>query len=306
MLGVSLQASPNWSYNVPPGVKGQISNYLATYLSFGRKASLVRTLLVRISGVEMFAIPLNRMRVSLCSSSAAASPCDVDVACWLGKALEAQKTIQTEGHCRTCSRKRAIPPVTLQHQTPNLIGRDCSPRTDNFVDKSVDEGIMGSSPDPGRIRLTLTLPLVGSSMFPLRMGAGPPPRVPRSVVTSWGIPLLTPFWSAKHLTRTVAVPSTQGRTVRAQGPDGPRTSARRGDALCTGADGPRVRAGRSAAWCKARAPARRPDDPRPEAGRSARAQGRRKIVGGAWISLPGGTPSGRRDPRSCLGSGRPN
>jgi hypothetical protein len=26
---------------------------------------------------------------------------------------------------------------------------------------------------------------------------------------------------------------------------------------------------------------------------------------GAWISLPGGTPSGRRDPRSCLGSGRP-
>jgi hypothetical protein len=48
-----------------------------------------------------------------------------------------------------------------------------------------------------------------------------------------------------------------------------------------------------------------PDGPRPEAGRSARAQGRRKIAGGAWISLPGGTPSGRRDPRSCLGSGRP-
>jgi hypothetical protein len=40
-------------------------------------------------------------------------------------------------------------------------------------------------------------------------------------------------------------------------------------------------------------------------GRSARAQGRRKIAGGAWISLPGGTLSGRRDPRSCLGSGRP-
>jgi hypothetical protein len=41
-------------------------------------------------------------------------------------------------------------------------------------------------------------------------------------------------------------------------------------------------------------------------GQSARAQGRRKVAGGAWISLPGGTPSGRRDPRSCLGSaGRP-
>jgi hypothetical protein len=40
-------------------------------------------------------------------------------------------------------------------------------------------------------------------------------------------------------------------------------------------------------------------------GRSARAQGRRKIAGDAWISLPGGTPSGRRDPRGCLGSGRP-
>jgi hypothetical protein len=49
---------------------------------------------------------------------------------------------------------------------------------------------------------------------------------------------LTPFWSAKHSTRTVAVPSAQGRTVRAQGPDGPRPGARRGGALCTGADGP--------------------------------------------------------------------
>jgi hypothetical protein len=29
-------------------------------------------------------------------------------------------------------------------------------------------------------------------------------------------------------------------------------------------------------------------------------------LGGTWISLPGGTPSGRRDPRCCLGSaGRP-
>jgi hypothetical protein len=60
--------------------------------------------------------------------------------------------------------------------------------------------------------------------------------------------MLTPFWSAKHSTRTVAVPSAQGRTVRAQGPDGPRPSARRGGALCTGVDGlgpdgPRVRRG---------------------------------------------------------------
>jgi hypothetical protein len=39
--------------------------------------------------------------------------------------------------------------------------------------------------------------------------------------------LLTPFRSVKHSTRTVAVPSAQGRTVRA-------------------------RAGRSAAWCEAR------------------------------------------------------
>jgi hypothetical protein len=65
--------------------------------------------------------------------------------------------------------------------------------------------------------------------------------------------MLTPFRSAKHSTRTVAVPSAQGQTVRAQGPDGPRPGARRGGALYTGADGPRARAGRSAAWCEARA-----------------------------------------------------
>jgi hypothetical protein len=33
--------------------------------------------------------------------------------------------------------------------------------------------------------------------------------------------MLTPFQSAKHSTRTVAVLSGQGRTVRAQGSDGP-------------------------------------------------------------------------------------
>jgi hypothetical protein len=109
--------------------------------------------------------------------------------------------------------------------------------------------------------------------------------------------LLTPFWSAKHSTRTVAVSSAQGRTVRGlvrgavvlsaqgrnvrvQGPDDPRPGARLGllpdgrTVRVLGPDGPRV-------------------------------QGRRKVADGVWISLPEGTSSGRRDPRSCLGSGRP-
>jgi hypothetical protein len=71
-----------------------------------------------------------------------------------------------------------------------------------------------------------------------------------------------------------AVLSGQARTVHSLGPDGPRPGA-----------GARVS-------CLT-------------AGRSARAQVRRKIAGGTWISLPGGTPSGRRDPRGCLDSGRP-
>jgi hypothetical protein len=37
--------------------------------------------------------------------------------------------------------------------------------------------------------------------------------------------MLTPFWSAKHSTRTVAVFSGQARTVCGQGPDGPRPGA---------------------------------------------------------------------------------
>jgi hypothetical protein len=86
--------------------------------------------------------------------------------------------------------------------------------------------------------------------------------------------VLTPFWSAKHPTRIVAVLSGQVRTVRDLGPGGPRPGA-----------GARV-SYLTVGW-------------------SARAQGRRKIAGGAWISLPRGTPSGRRDPKSCLGSGRP-
>jgi hypothetical protein len=66
--------------------------------------------------------------------------------------------------------------------------------------------------------------------------------------------LLAPFWSAKHSTITVVVPSAQGRTVRTQRPDGPRPGARCGGALCTGADCPRAGARRSVAWCEARAP----------------------------------------------------
>jgi hypothetical protein len=67
--------------------------------------------------------------------------------------------------------------------------------------------------------------------------------------------VLTPFWSVKHSTKTVVVPSPQGRTVRARRLDGPRPGARRGGALCTGADCPRAGAERSVAWCEARAPA---------------------------------------------------
>jgi hypothetical protein len=64
-------------------------------------------------------------------------------------------------------------------------------------------------------------------------------------IGGYTIVLLTLFWSVKHSTRTVAVPSAQGqtvrslvrgaavlsaqgRTVRAQGPDGPRPGARLG------------------------------------------------------------------------------
>jgi hypothetical protein len=89
-----------------------------------------------------------------------------------------------------------------------------------------------------------------------------------------GKQVLTPFRSVKHSTRTVAVPSAQGRTVRARGwtvrglvrgavvlyaqgrtvrglgPDGPRPGARLGLLCLTagrsapwGSDGPRVRRG---------------------------------------------------------------
>jgi hypothetical protein len=130
--------------------------------------------------------------------------------------------------------------------------------------------------------------------------------------TKWVTYMLTPFRSVKHSTRTVAVPSAQGRTVRTQGPDGLRPGARRGGALCAGRtvrglgpDGPRPGARLGLLPDDRMVRALGPDGPRPGAGRSARTQGRRKIADGAWISLPGGTPSGSRDPRLCLGSGWP-
>jgi hypothetical protein len=93
--------------------------------------------------------------------------------------------------------------------------------------------------------------------------------------------MLTPFWSAKHSTRTVVVPSAQGRTVRAQGLDGPRPGARRGGALCTGTDGPRAGAGRSARRGRTVRGLVQGYGSCLTAGRSACAQGRRKIAGGA-------------------------
>jgi hypothetical protein len=72
-----------------------------------------------------------------------------------------------------------------------------------------------------------------------------------------------------------------------------------GGALCIGADGPRPGAGRSTTWHRARCPCL--------TCRTVRAcAGAAEFTGGAWISLSGGTPSGRRELRCCLGSaGRP-
>jgi hypothetical protein len=65
-----------------------------------------------------------------------------------------------------------------------------------------------------------------------------------------------------------------------------------GGVLCRGVDGPQPGAERSA-----------------PTGRTVRTcAGAAKVAGDAWISLPGGIPSGRRDPRCCLVSvslGRP-
>jgi hypothetical protein len=116
--------------------------------------------------------------------------------------------------------------------------------------------------------------------------------------TVWDtLSMLTSFWRRQLLKRT------SGGALWS-GADGPWPGARRRCSL--------VRHGRSATQGRTvrdlvqelGLPAWRTDGPRPRAGRSARAQGRRRIAGGAWISLPGGTPSGSIDPRWCLGSGR--
>jgi hypothetical protein len=71
-----------------------------------------------------------------------------------------------------------------------------------------------------------------------------------------------------------------------------------GGVLCTGDDGPRLGAGRSATWGRARVPCL--------TSRTVRVYAGEEVAGGAWISLPGGILSRRRDPRCCLGSaGRP-
>jgi hypothetical protein len=62
-----------------------------------------------------------------------------------------------------------------------------------------------------------------------------------SVNASYCRVLLTPFWSTKHSTRTAAVLSGQARTVRDQGPDGPRV--RRGGGRSPAAPGSRSREG---------------------------------------------------------------
>jgi hypothetical protein len=76
--------------------------------------------------------------------------------------------------------------------------------------------------------------------------------------------------------------SAQARTVRGQNPDGPRSGAGfRVSCLTAERFAP---TGWTVYACAEAA----------------------KVAGGAWISLPEGTSSGRRDPRCCLGSaGRP-
>jgi hypothetical protein len=97
--------------------------------------------------------------------------------------------------------------------------------------------------------------------------------------------MLTPFWSAKHLTRTVAVPSAQGQTVRAQRPDGLRPGARRGGALWSGADGPRPGAGLGSS-------ALRPNGPRPRARTVRACTGAAEVADGGLDLAPGRDPVG--------------
>jgi hypothetical protein len=75
-----------------------------------------------------------------------------------------------------------------------------------------------------------------------------------------------------------------------------------GSALCTGTDGSRPGADGPRPGARLRFPAWRARRFAPR-GRTVRAcAGAVEFVGGTWISLQGGTPSGRRDPRLRLGS----
>jgi hypothetical protein len=75
--------------------------------------------------------------------------------------------------------------------------------------------------------------------------------------------MLTPFWSAKHSTRTMAALSGQARTVRGLGPDSLRPGA--------GAKVLFLTVGRSAPW--------RPDGPRVRSGSRRRRPGSRSREG---------------------------
>jgi hypothetical protein len=98
--------------------------------------------------------------------------------------------------------------------------------------------------------------------------------IPISVGEIKKMHVLVPFWGANHSIRTDD------------------------DALFIGADDPRPGAGWSTTWYRGLGSlpdgrtvrALGPDGPRVRRGAA-------KVAGGTWISLPGGTPSGRRDPR---------
>jgi hypothetical protein len=79
-----------------------------------------------------------------------------------------------------------------------------------------------------------------------------------------------------------------------------------GGVLSTGADGSRPGAGRSTTWRRARVPCLTCRTIRALGLDGRRVHRAAKVTDGAWISLPGGTPSGRIDPRCCLGlAGQP-
>jgi hypothetical protein len=73
-----------------------------------------------------------------------------------------------------------------------------------------------------------------------------------------------------------------------------------GGALCIGTDGLRPGAGQSTIWYRARVPAWRTGRSAPDGWTLRACAVAAKVGDGAWISLPGGIPLGRRDPRCCI------